>query len=317
LAEALGPLCAFLSSLTWAVGSAQYARLSREHSAFAVNFTRALVALPCFVLAVFLVARGWDAGVAQFARVGWRHWGWFAASMVCSYGLGDVLFYWSARSLGVPGALAIASSYPVITALIQYAVFGQALARTAVLGLFAAVGGVITVIMNAPRLRRETTPRFQREDAPEERVTPTRLDHRGAGVVLAFTTALLWAGNTAIVARVGGELEASVANTVRMISAMGISLTLSRVLLAAQPSWLQGAVVRRNLWLFFLEGFGGSWLFMYGLAHSPLVLGSTLASLAPVIAVPVAWFMRTEKPSGARTLGVMAVVLGLYLLVRS
>jgi hypothetical protein len=40
----LGPIAAFLSSVTWAFGSATYTQLSFQKSAAAINFTRAILA---------------------------------------------------------------------------------------------------------------------------------------------------------------------------------------------------------------------------------------------------------------------------------
>ncbi|NDD93414.1 hypothetical protein EBZ37_15205, partial [bacterium] len=46
-----GPVAAFLSSVTWAVGSSGYAKLSQRYTPFAVNFNRAIVGITLFGLA--------------------------------------------------------------------------------------------------------------------------------------------------------------------------------------------------------------------------------------------------------------------------
>src|SRR4051812_25537796 len=110
----LGPLCAFGSSVTWAVGSAGYSRLSRGHSPFAVNFTRGLVALPLFLAGFILSVGSWQGALDAVALLSPTAIAWFALSIFASYGLGDVLFMWSTRSLGVPAALAIGSTFPLL-----------------------------------------------------------------------------------------------------------------------------------------------------------------------------------------------------------
>src|ERR1051326_5646724 len=90
--SSLGPLCAFGSSVTWAIGSAVYSRLSDRYSAFSVNFARALIALPLFILATFWIKGGWASGIAEYQTLRLSHWGWFTLSMIASYGLGDTLF---------------------------------------------------------------------------------------------------------------------------------------------------------------------------------------------------------------------------------
>jgi drug/metabolite transporter (DMT)-like permease len=297
VSEFTGPVCAFLSSVTWAIGSASYSKLARTNPAFAVNFTRALVALPMFVVASY-VTLGWD----PFSSVGWRHVGWFSLSMFASYGLGDVLFYWSTRSLGVPGALAIASAYPLWTAL-GSAVFGaQTLAGPQWAGLVLTIGGVITVILCAPQAQRGLA-------------DPRELSRKSVGVMLALGTSGLWALNSFAVSRGGADLAAPVGNTLRMLLALGISFALGRLMAPGSRYILPRPVIRASLGVFAIEAFGGSYFYVVGLSQSPLVIGSTLSSLAPVLAVPVAWALKLERVSIPRTLGICLVVAGLWLLV--
>jgi len=296
--EWAGPLCAFLSSCTWSIGSARYADLSLRHSAFAVNFTRALVALPLFIIAIFVVGGGIEGGLANIQELGLRHLGWFGLSMIACYGLGDALFLWSAKSLGVPGALAIASTYPLFTGLADWLILGHPVSAAHFGGLLMMVGGVVVVILSVPRS-----------------VDRLRSNARTKGVLLAFATSVLWAVNTYAVSRGGRDISAPVGSSVRMILALFISPLLGMVLAKGMPATIPFRVVRRWGWLFALEAFGGSYLFIYGLAHSSFALGSVLTSLSPVISVPIAWAMGIEKFSWARTLGVVGVVGGLMLLL--
>ena len=299
----LGPSFAFLSSVTWAVGSSGYSQLSRTHSAFSINFSRALVALPLFFIAVFVSSGGWHEGLAAFSQVHPRHFGWFTLSMIASYGLGDVLFLWSTRSLGVPGALAIASSYPIWTAL------GGPSNLQQVFGLVLAVGGVIIVILNGPavaqsRAHPEGSTKFE-----------NLLNQRRVGVALAFATSLAWALNSLSVSRGGSDLSTPVCNTIRMFLALGLCSGISMLTVRKFYLPLPLTEFKRWMWLLVMEAFGGSYFYMYGLSHSPLMIGSTLSSLAPVLAVPVAWILQLEKISFLRTLGVGLVVTGLWLLM--
>jgi drug/metabolite transporter (DMT)-like permease len=290
-AELAGPFCAFMSSVTWAVGSANYSRLSGAYSAFAVNFARALIALPLFVLAAFVTAGGWGAGLEVYGGVRLDHLGWFGLSMIASYGLGDALFFWSTRVLGVPSALAIASCYPLWTALLDPSRIG---------GILVTVAGVVTVILTAPL-------------APAARAGG---GSKRLGVLLALATSVLWAVNTYSVARGGSDLPAAVGNTLRMSLALAINLGFGAVMLGKRFALIPSPEIGRYLWLFAFEAFGGSYFFMYGLSNSALPVAATLSSLAPVLVVPIAWAMRLEKPTVFRTLGVALVVFGLWLLVR-
>lgn len=297
-----GPLCAFLSSFTWAVGSSGYSRLARTHSAFAINFARATVALPLFILAVFVTSGGWEAGLQAYSAVRPAHLGWFSLSMLASYGLGDVFFLWSTRSLGVPGALAISSAYPLWTALAGYFFQGEALSALQFFGLILTVIGIVLVILSGTKER----PASGSEGAPNP---------IGLGVLLALGTSVMWAANSFSVAHAGRDLAAPVGNSIRMVIALILSASFGRIFLPGKGVTLPWAEYKRSAWLFGVEAFGGSYFFMYGLSHSTLAIASTLSSLAPVISVPVAWALKLEKFSFFRTLGVCIVMAGIWLLV--
>lgn len=298
----IGPLCAFLSSVTWAIGSSGYSKICRTHSAFAVNFSRALVALPLFILVTFVSEGGIEGGLRAFQELGWNHVGWFSLSMFASYGLGDVLFLWSAKNIGVPSALAIASSYPIWTTLMGVLFLGQDISLSQTAGLLMTVGGVIVVILCA-----------------SNSAVPMQLpgmSNQWKGVFLGFAASLLWAINNYSISRGGQGLSQFVVNTLRMVLALGISAALSRVLAPRTPLALPWKNLRPWLWLFVIEAFGGSFFFTYGLSNSPLVIAAVLTSLAPVLSVPVALFLGLEKVSIPRTVGIFCVVSGVWLLIR-
>ena len=298
----LGPLCALLSSVTWAIGSARYSLLSRSHSAFAVNFARGLFALPLFAAMAFVETGSWSGGLSAFAALRAPHLGWFALSMVASYGLGDVLFLSSTRILGIPTALAIASSYPLWTAGAARFFRGEQLAPLQGLGLALAVLGVILVILNSPGLR-----------GTEGALKAPALLRKG--LALAFLTSIMWALNSFSVSQGGRELSVPVSNTVRMAFALVLSAGFGRIFMPEAPVLLPRKVMISSLSIFALEAFGGSYFYMYGLTHSPLAVGATLSSLAPVMAVPVSLVLGLEKFSIYRTLAICIVAVGVSFLL--
>lgn len=306
-ATVLGPISSLMSSLTWAVGSAGYSKLARGHSPFAVNFGRALVALPLFIVAVCVASGGVGAAFETYRGVSAGTLGWLALSIFASYALGDVLFLWATRSLGVPAALAIGSSYPILTAGVAMFIQGESLGARKVAGLLITVGGVIAVILSGA----EPTP----ASSEGKYAAPPRLTQRRTGVILGFATMICWGVNTIGTARAGAAVDPMVGNTLRMIFALGMSFGLSRLMAPGTEILLPRKVLKKSLPLFAFEAFGGSACFMYGLGHTPLAIGATLSSLAPVLSVPVAWVMGLEKFSLPRTLAVCVVVFGLWLLV--
>jgi drug/metabolite transporter (DMT)-like permease len=309
----LGPFGCFLASATWALGSGNYSKISRDHSPFSVNFTRAVFALPFFILAAsFFELKSlpglWDALRALHPST----LGWLGLSMFASYGFGDAIFLLSARSLGVPGALAISSIYPIWTAAAAYFFRCEELALSQCVGLFVAVLGVITVILSE-----------EREYGGGEIVSDKKAIHRKVrrGVCLALVSSVFWAMNSYSVSQGGKDVGAFFGNSIRMALAIPICAITSTVFGALSRSapreklLLPVRTVRKYGWVFFIETFGGSYFYVYGLSHSPLALASTLTSLAPVLVVPVALALKIERFSIWRTFGIFLVVLGLCLLV--
>ena len=295
----LGPLCAFGSSVTWSVGSTVYSRLSKEYSAFSVNFARALIALPCFILTTFIVSGGMPEGILNYSSVREGQCGWLALSMFASYGIGDACFLWSSRSLGVPAALALASSFPIWTVLAGYLLNGDSLSIRQGLGLLITLLGVVLVILSGPK----------------EAVARSGVKRPLLGVFLGVFASLAWATNAYAVSRGSVDLIPAVGNTVRMIIGIFICACLNAVFLPKTPLLLPRSEVTRFFGVFVFEAFGGSYLYFYGLAHSSLALGAILSSLAPVISVPVTLVLGIEKFSLIKTLGVISVVIGVWFLL--
>jgi len=300
----LGPLCAFSSAVTWAVGSAGYSRLAGNNSAFSINFTRALVALPLSIIAVFMMEGGWAAGLMSYQNLHPSQIGWLSLSMVASYGLGDVLFLWSVQSLGLPGALAIASCFPIWTVAFGYIFSGDILKKMQFLGLFTTLAGVILIVLNGP------------EVVLEGKVATRARSHFSAkGLMLAFAASMCWAMNSYATALGGEGLSTHVGNTIRMFAGLILAAGFSQILAPGRTIFIPQKQLIGSLWLFVFEAFGGSYFYYYGMSHSSLVLGATLASLSPVISVPVALIWGIEKFSLIRTIGVGIVVLGICLLL--
>ena len=303
-----GPFCAFFSSVTWAVGSSNYSKITRNHSAFTLNFTRAVFALPCFLIASLIQFGGVGPAYQAFRDLHTSQVGWFFASVVASYGIGDAFFLWSSQLLGVPGSLAIASIFPIWTALAAYFFHGEILNFHQYVGLFIVVGGVVTVIIS--------------EDRKEVRAGG--LSSVTRGVLFALVSSLFWAVNSYTVSKGGFGTSAFVGNATRMAMALPMCRLFAFLSVfhfghfrtkGSIPLFLPLEIVQAFSWVFVLEAFGGSFFFVYGLSHSPLSIAATLTSLAPVLSVPVALALKIERYSLKRVLGVCLVVIGLCLLV--
>jgi drug/metabolite transporter (DMT)-like permease len=297
----IGPVAAFLSSVTWSVAATAYSDLSRQYPSTAVNATRGLIGLPL----TFFMALGYFGGWVGFADaaavVQWRHFGWFVSSMFSGIGFGDVLFIAACHRLGVPSAMALASVYPIWAAVAGAVFWNQPLSIMPAVGLVATVVGTVVVILTG----------WQR--APG--VATPRRDYV-IGLALAFMTSICWAYNSYSTARGSHGIEFPIAIVLRMSIAVWICPLIGALFNRGRPTgFLPLSALRKAWWVFALEGSLGTSFYLIGLHFSSLAVGSALSALSPVISVPLAWYMGTERFSPTKTLGIIVVVLGIVFLV--
>jgi drug/metabolite transporter (DMT)-like permease len=322
----LGALAALASAAIWAFGSTRYALGSRVVGSARVNLVRATTVMP-----IFLALTAWLTRGQIFDGVDGTRARWLFVSVICAYAFADNVFFAAARRVGVTTAMAIASTYPLWATLAGALWRHEAFGVTQALGTLLCVGGVIALIVLAPRApalspspdARAKTADDQSAAVPRLRAPDDRSANGGsiarasrAGILLALLTSLLWAGNSLSTKLGGTGLVTVQANFIRFFFAWPILAVTSAVV--ARPSSDDRAARKTYLALVpvsLVEAGFGSALFVYGLAHTDLAVGATLSSLAPLMSVPFALLYREERWSLSRFAAVVATVAGVILLV--
>ncbi|HMU37714.1 MAG TPA: DMT family transporter [Pseudomonadota bacterium] len=302
----LGPFFALLSSLTWAIGSSVYARQAGRVGALEVNLTRALCATPMFLVSALVFF-----GPGSLFTIPARQVGWLSLSVACSYVVGDTLFYLAALRLGTPTALAIASSYPVWSALFGALFLHETLGALRMVGTLLCVAGIIWLVLLQTRNEAST--------ASERAVFPTTRSTKILGVVLALLTSLCWAGNTYSLRQGGENLPLFVVNSYRYLLA---SLVLGVAWLKTHKYRPVGGQLLRSpkallgfLPAVLLEAFFGSSIFVYAITHTDLSISAPLTSLAPLFSVPIGVLLKTEPLCARRLAAIVLTVGGIVCLV--
>jgi drug/metabolite transporter (DMT)-like permease len=300
----LGPLCALGSSITWAGASTIYAQTAAEIGALRTNFLRCLLVLPLFVLSAL-----WLSGPAALFSVPTPQLGWLVLSTICSYVVGDLVFYLAAQRLGIPTALAIASIYPLWAALFGVLSLGERVGPLRAGGTIACIAGVAWLV-------RQQGPARVSAHQPAGRRWPWL-----PGVGLALLASLFWAGNSYSIRRGTVGISLLVANSLRFSLStltLGLSDWLGRRFGRQQPTVRRplNQIPRRFYIAAILESYGGSSIFVYGLAHSDLSVAAPLSSLAPLFSVPIGLIMGTESVSLRRLAAIALTVAGLILLMQ-
>ncbi|HEX8950367.1 MAG TPA: DMT family transporter [Polyangia bacterium] len=295
----IGAFAAVASAALWAFASTRYAQASRAVGSARVNLTRATTVLPVFLVATLVTTRG-----HLLAGIDGTRAAWLGLSVLCAYGFADNVFFAAARRVGITTALAIASSYPLWAALAGALWRGERFGLLRAGGTISCVGGVIALIVLAPRAVEEHAHAHSaKRDARE-------------GILLALLTSVLWAGNTVSVKMGGTGIAAWHANLIRFLIAWPILAATSA--LTARPAKddaVARAAYRGLVPVSLAEACVGSSLFVYGLAHTDLAVGATLSSLAPLMSVPFALFYREERWSPPRFAAVTATVAGVIILI--
>jgi uncharacterized membrane protein len=113
---ALGMLCALGSAVMWAVTSLLVRSLSPHFTSVGINALR--TAVGGALLAAYVLLEG---GVQPFLDVSPAAFTLMTLSVVAAFGVGDSLFFESTRTLGLGRAMTIATSYPVLAAVLAAA----------------------------------------------------------------------------------------------------------------------------------------------------------------------------------------------------
>jgi drug/metabolite transporter (DMT)-like permease len=287
-----GAVAALGSSCTWAYASARYALASRDVGSQRVNLARAVVVVPVY----WIVTLAQTSGHA-LDGVTLRGTLWLLASTLCSYALGDNLFFTAARRLGTSTALSIASTYPLWAAAVGAIFGGEHFGPARALGTVLCVGGVIALVRLSKR--------------PDE----THEGSVASGFVLACITSLLWAGNSVSIKHGSLGLGTWQANAIRYSLALVLLSAQVRLFAPPSPRPAPTGGWRTLLPPIVADAIFGSVFYVYGLAHSDLAVGATLSALAPLISVPFAIALGSEKWSAPRFAAIATTVAGIAALM--
>lgn len=296
MTSTLGALSAFAASFTWALGTVFYSKLLQKYPSPLINSSRTLISFLIFAaLATSIV--GWNMH-SGWEVLGAKNLYWSIASVVSSYALGDVVFFAASMRLGVPVALTIASTYPLWSAIAGYFLTAQPLALEKCLGMSLAIIGVGVVILGGGKNKSSN------KDIN--------------GYLLALATSLFWALNSVAVSQASAGVNTLVAGTLRMGLAVLLCPLIGKFVLKIKSAsvLVSDQDFAKYLWIFILEGFGGTFLFIYGFSHSSLATAATLSSLAPVLSVPLDYFFNNSKFNLVKILGIVLTSVGVILLVR-
>lgn len=286
----LGALCALASALTWAVTSLLVRTVSPPLSSVTVSAVRAL--LGGGVLLAWVLLSG---GGGRLTSMGETNFLLLAVSIVVAIALGDVMFFESARFLGLARAMTVSMVYPLMSAGFAAIFLGEPLTARVGAGSVVTLVGLVLIV----RAR------------PGERVRKERL---GVGLAAAFTAAVAWAVSLLVLKPALGTLDP--------VTAQAVRLPLAALVLFATP-WGWGSprqvleADRATLWRVALLGLitaGSSVLFVTGVKWADVAVAAVLSSTAPLFALPLGLIFLGERVTGLALAGTALAVAGVALI---
>jgi drug/metabolite transporter (DMT)-like permease len=265
-------------------------RLSADFNSVTLNALRSTVGAVLIVLWIAAVD-GLGGLTAMSASAFWL----LAISVVVAVGVGDTVFFESAKAIGLVRAMTVSMIYPLFAALLAVGLLDEALTlRVAVGGALTIAGLIVTV-------------RARGADSPVP--GSARL-----GLAAALFAALAWAVSVIVMKPALEEVDA--------VRAQAVRLPLAAAMLWATPwAWTVGPALRaqRAAGAARIAALGicsaaSSILFVAGVAYAGVAVATVLSSVAPIFALPLGFFFLGERVPPAALLGTALTIAGIAVL---
>jgi drug/metabolite transporter (DMT)-like permease len=290
---ALGAIAALGSACTWAVTSLLVRRLAPTLTSLMVNALRSVLGGALLLAWVLL-----RSGSGDLTSVSPQAFLLLVVSIVIAVGVGDTLFFESARRLGIARAMTLSMTYPLIATLLAAATFGEAVTASFLAGSVVTLAGLALIVMA--------------RDGHGER-DPGQVR---AGVTEATVASVAWAVSVIVLKYPLAEMDAT--------SAQAIRLPVGGLLLWATPwAWPAAARVRAGgrsvqatLACLSVLTAVSSVMFVVGVKHAGVAVTTVLSSTAPMFAIPLGMIFLGERLSAAGVLGTVVTVAGIAILQR-
>jgi drug/metabolite transporter, DME family len=294
----IGELAALGAAISWAIAPIMYRSALANCKPISANIVR------CATNAAVLVAVLLVAGLGGLL-VGLPLWviALTVISGVIGLGVGDTLYMYGLKALGVSRAVPLASSYPLFSFLWSILLLGQPISIT-------ALSGAALILLGIYLLTRPKT--------EEAKVTRRAIL---IGIAASLATALVWSFSitlmdaavmTANVSTIG-ENYAIV--TVR-IASLGLLFLAASPLIDRDRGFLK--LTRRDILLLCVGGLvanGLGWLLMnYSFTQIMASQAIPISSTSPLFAAMAGFVFFHEKATAKTVLGGVAVVAGVALI---
>lgn len=281
---------ALVASASWALGAVLWRKLGSDLTPGGMNFAK--VALGgVFLMALLPFTESASTDLGSFLLLG--------VSGLLGIAIGDTFFFISLVKLGPRRASLMGCLNPVCIALASFAFLGERPEALVWAGIVVATLGVAWVL-------RERAP--SKEDEVDLHV----------GVLFGLLS-IFCTTTSVLLAKVGLVSMPTVqATVIRLVWALGGMLAFALVR-GTLREWLAPF---QSLKLFVrvcgvvtIVVFGGFWLSLVALKHLDASIAGMLTSAAPILILPLVYFMLEERVSARAIAGALVAVSGIALIM--
>ncbi len=293
-----GQIAALATSLCWTTNAVFFTLAGRRIGSPTVNVTRLLLAF--FTMLV--------AGVAFFGTPLPTHataatWGWLSVSGLIGFALGDAVMFEAFVRLGPRLTTLIATVWPILSALMAWPIFGDALDLKKFLAIAVTLAGIAWVVTGRSAMSNQDGERHPQ---------------LASGITLALVGAFCQAAGV-ILSKLGMKdgLHPVQANSIRVVAGIvallawygckGELLDMARRLKDTRSTVYisLGAVTGPVLGVIFS---------LYAIRNTHTGIASTLMALAPVFLLPVSALVFKEKITARTLVGTAVTFAGVVAL---
>ena len=147
----------------------------------------------------FWIALALTSSTAVYGLLSGREWGLLIGSVLIGVTIGDTLYLWSIREIGISRTMALVGVVPLTTLVFEHVLLGRPFPARFVLGCFLVVGGVVCLSLKS---------KFEKQEDAIGRLW--------MGALLSLSAAVLWGLSTVMIKPAIAQLTPIEANSVRM-----------------------------------------------------------------------------------------------------
>ena len=294
----LGELAALGTAIAWTVSAVLYRRALMNTRPLQANIVR--LSFTSLLLAVFVVAIGRYTVFLTLPV--------YAVVLSClsgliGLGLGDTLYMFSLREIGVSRAVPISCTYPLFSLLFALLIQPKTVSIWVTVGAVAIVFGIWLLANEEPDQSAEQK-RFQKKGA---------LFALGSAIVWAISIAMI---NVAVTLPETSTLDSALTlNTIRIVS-VAVFLLASAPLIDRGFTFVR--VQRKSMILLIIGGLvalGLGWfLLAYSFLFIPEAQAVPISSTTPLFAVVSGIIFLRERVTIRNVAGTLVIVLGIFVL---